>query len=269
MQAWRSSSWRPPRLYVLGSVGTGALAGRLGRRRVLGAAAFLMAAGAGMAAAAPAWWLFMAANGAWALGAGALEVALNGLFLDVFHDDRGRALSRLHLFYSLGALTAPLAVGLLAGAGLPWRVMFLTTSGAVLAIGLCFAAIRAASPTSRRIHPTARGRVWPGSRFRCCSGPRNRPLRRLRAGRLELACPVPRQGTRRLATLTLCSTGPGSRSERLVGSRIGDRATAIAVATVCGIASGAALVCGVLAPWLPLSMAMFAVGGISAGPSTP
>ncbi len=257
-------------LYILGSVATGVLTGRLGRRRVLAAAAFLMAAGAGLEAAAPAWWLFMAANGAWSFGAGALEVALNGLFLDVFHDDRGRALSRLHLFYSLGALTAPLAVGLLAGVGLPWRLTFLTTSVAVLAIGLCLVAVRAAIPDVAP-HPSDSPRpllAWvPLPLLLLALG-----IALYVASELGISSWLVRfldKAPVGVATLALSLYWAGLALGRLVGSRIGDRATAIAVATVCGVASGAALVGGVLAPWLPLSMTLFAVGGVFSGPIYP
>ena len=40
----------------------------------------------------------------------------------------GNSLNMLHLFYSVGALTAPLAIGLLVALGVDWRAIALATS---------------------------------------------------------------------------------------------------------------------------------------------
>ncbi len=94
-------------LYILGSVGTGVLTGRLGRRRVLAAAAFLMAAGAGLEAAAPAggcsWRPRSVGPPAPGVGGGPERYS----FSTIFHDAGPGRLSRHPHIYSLGAPRAP------------------------------------------------------------------------------------------------------------------------------------------------------------------
>ena len=56
-------------------------------------------------------------------GAGVLDGGINALFLDLFREARGGALNLLHLFFSLGALAAPCAIGQLIATGLSWRAV--------------------------------------------------------------------------------------------------------------------------------------------------
>ena len=123
-------------MFVSGSLASGYLMERLGRGLVLPAAVLAMGAGLGVECLAPSWGLFVVGAGISGLGSGSVEVGINGLFLDRFHEDRGRAMNRLHLCYSLGALAAPLAVGALVEMGVAWRLPFAITGALVVAVAL-------------------------------------------------------------------------------------------------------------------------------------
>ena len=97
--------------YAAGSFGGGPATERLGRRTVLTGAALLHGAGIIGLGLAPSWAAFMVLALPAGLGAGALDGGSNGLFLDLFRTGRGRAMNLLHLFFSVGALSAPLIVG--------------------------------------------------------------------------------------------------------------------------------------------------------------
>ena len=98
-------------------------------------AAGLLAAGLVALAVVSPWRVFLLAAVPAGLGVGALDGGANGLFLDVFRSSRGRALNLLHLCFSLGALSAPLVIGLLLGAGLPWQGVLAATGLVVFALG--------------------------------------------------------------------------------------------------------------------------------------
>jgi fucose permease len=257
-------------LFVLGSLASGYLMERLGRGRVLPAAAFAMAAGLGLESVAPSWAVFVVGAGIGGLGSGAVEVGMSGLFLDRFHEDRGRALNRLHLCFSLGALAAPLAIGALVGVGVAWRLPFAATSAVVLAVGLWLVTRDLGVPHVATA--TLSGRAPGGRRV---------PLPLVFLA-LAIACYVASESgvsswlVRFLdaapigvATLALSLFWAGLAIGRLVASRVADRFAPIAVATACGLASGAALVAAVAVPWIAASIALFAVAGVVCGPIYP
>ena len=256
--------------FVIGSLASGYLGERLGRGLVLPAAAFAMAAGFGLESAAPSWAVFVAGAGIGGLGSGAVEVGMNGLFLDRFHEDRGRALSRLHLCFSLGALAAPLAVGALVGAGVPWRLPFAATSAITLAIGL-----RLATRDFGVVHVATSTPSGPWA------GDRRIPLPLVFLA-LASACYVASENgvsswlVRFLdaapigvAALALSLFWAGLAIGRLVASRIANRFAPSAIATACGLATGAVLVTAVVVPWIAASIALFALAGIFCGPIFP
>ena len=257
-------------LFVIGSLASGYLMGRLGRGFVMPVAAFAMAAGLGLESVAPTWTVFVVGAGIGGLGSGAVEVGMNGLFLDRFHEDRGRALSRLHLCFSLGALAAPLAIGALVEMGLTWRLPFAATSAVVLVVGLLLATRDLGVP--HLATATLSGRV---------SGGRRVPLPLVflaLAGAFYVASEngVSSWLVRFLdaapigvATLALSLFWAGLAIGRLVASRVADRFAPIAVAMACGLATGAALVAAVVVPSIAASIALFAVAGVASGPIFP
>ena len=257
-------------LFVIGSLASGYLLGRLGRGVVLPVAAFAMAAGLGLESVAPTWTVFVVGAGIGGLGSGGVEVGMNGLFLDRFHEDRGRALSRLHLCFSLGALAAPLAIGTLVEMGVTWRIPFVATATVLLAVGLLLATRDLRVPHVAAASMSGRG---PGGRrvplplvflalaiaFYVASetGVSSWLVRFLDAAPIGVA------------TLALSLFWGGLAIGRLVASRIADRFSPIAVATACGLAAGAALGAAVMVPWIAASIALFAIAGVACGPIYP
>jgi MFS family permease len=82
----------------------------VGRRAAFPGACLLLGSGLLAQALAPAWPVFVLGSAIQGLGAGALGVCGNSLIIDTFPEARSNALSRLHLFYALGALTSPVAL---------------------------------------------------------------------------------------------------------------------------------------------------------------
>jgi len=257
-------------LFMVGSLASGYLMKRLGRGVVLPAAVFAMAVGLGLESVAPTWTVFVVGAGIGGLGSGAVEVGMNGLFLDRFHEDRGRALSRLHLCFSLGALAAPLAIGALVEMGVTWRLPFAATGAIVLAVGLRLATRDLRVPHVATATSSGRG-----------PGGRRVPLPLLFLA-LAIACYVASEtgvsswlvrfldaAPIGVATLALSLFWAGLAIGRIIASRIADRFAPIAVATACGLATGAALVAAVMVPWIAASIALFALAGVACGPIYP
>ena len=137
--------------WAAGAFGGGLVTERLGRRSVLTLAAALIALGLIGLGLAPSWAVFLVAALPGGLGAGMIDGGGNGLFLDLFPSGRGRALNLLHLFFSLGALTAPLTSGLLVENGVDWRSILIATGLAAVPVSVLFAIVR--MPGGRRERP--------------------------------------------------------------------------------------------------------------------
>ena len=142
-----------------GAVGGGLIAEKVGRRMVLPAAALLVAIGMATESVAPTWMLFVIGAGLAGAGTGALDAVVNSVVMDLSVGGGGSGLSRLHLFYSVGALSAALVVSVLAEAGVGWRAVAVATAivGLVLALPLRRAGM---VPPRRRApgdHPRGRG----------------------------------------------------------------------------------------------------------------
>ena len=257
-------------LFVIGSLASGYLLERVGRRLLLPAAVFAMGAGLGLESVAPGWSVFVVGAGIVGLGSGAVEVGMNGLFLDRFQETRGRALTRLHLCFSLGALAAPLTIGALVEAGVSWRVPFLATSAIVLVVGVLLATRDLRVPG---IAAVARAGHGPrGSRV---------PLPLLVLA-LAITCYVAAESgvsswlVRFLdaapigvTTVALSLFWVGLAIGRLAVSRVADRFTPIAIASACGLAAGVAILAAVVVPWIAASIALFAIAGVACGPIYP
>ena len=257
-------------LFVTGSLAGGFAMERLGRSRALPAAVFGMAAGLALEAIAPSWTVFVAGGALAGFGSGAVEVVMNGLFLDRFSEDRGRALSRLHLCFSIGALAAPLLIAALVEIGVAWRLPFAASSIVVLAIGLGLATsdLRVPHPVlASRAGRPAVGRHVPlpmvllavaiTSYVAAESGVSSWLVRFLDTAPIGIA------------TLALSLFWAGLALGRLVASRVADRFAPLAVATACGLATGVAVLAAVVAPWVAVSIALFAVAGVACGPIYP
>ena len=166
-------------------------------------------------ATVPTWGLFLALAIPFGFGSGAIDGGMNGLVLDLYPEGRGRALNLLHLFFSLGALASPLAVGRLVEAGAGWQAII---------IGTARGGDPARDPVRRRGHavrsPRAIGRDGhrPGRAVAADhrAGHRDRLLRRVRDRRLELARALPRDGLDRAGDLGagVVLGLPGARAHR-------------------------------------------------------
>jgi fucose permease len=266
--------------YALGSFGGGPFTERLGRRPVLVAAAALHGAGIAGQGLAPAWgWLVLAAVPA-GLGAGGLDGGSNGLFLDLFRTGRGRAMNILHVFFSVGALAAPLAVGGLIDAGVAWQVVFVGSGLVPLVLAAGYAV--AVMPSGRTRH-TAAGDSS-GGEPTGDSPRRRRPGLGLPIALLALAMgtyvasevgvsswlvrflePAPLS----TATLGLSLFWGGLALGRLISARIADRFDHVRFTTACAVILSVALAGAIVVPSLPVSIALFAVCGTASGPVFP
>jgi fucose permease len=263
-------------VYAAGSLGGGLITERFGRRRVLSVLAALHGLGFIGFGLAPSWaWFLIAALPA-GLGAGGLDGGGNGLILDLYQSRRGRALNLLHLFFSLGALSAPLAVGRLVDSGVAWPSIATATGLAALAIGAAFlvvpmpdgrvGAIPAdpveASATSRRLGDRlAAPLILLAIAISCYVasevGVSNWLVRFLEPAPITVA------------TTALSLFWAGLAIGRLFAARFADRFDHIRFAAAASVAMSIALLGAILVPSLPASIAMFALAGVATGPVFP
>ena len=279
--------------YAGGSLAGGLATERLGRRVVLSSCAALMAVGLLLLAVAPSWTIFVLAALPTGLGIGALDGGGNGLFLDLFEAERGRALNLLHLCYSLGALSAPLVIGRLIDAQVTWQTIVLVTVIVAAVVAVLFFIVR--MPSGRHGHghaavseadPRAAGAQLAAGTPRAAGAPRATGAGRISVVLVLLAiaigCGVAAESgisnwlVRFLdpAPLSVATTGltlfwVGLALGRLVSARLADRwdhrRFALAAAAWCAIA----LWIAILSPWQPVSIAFFAAAGFGIGPVYP
>lgn len=265
-------------LFATGAFGSGALAGRLGRRVILPAAVLLTSAGLAIQVLAPSWGVVVLGAALTGGGAGMLDAGVNGVIMDLASEGRGSALSKLHLFYSVGALTGPLVVGALVGAGADWRVPVLFTGIVALAL---VAPVRAVGsvPSRPRVR---RDRTSGDSAATSAIGAAPSLRVPLVALAVAIACYVATEagvsswlvvylveeplGT---ATLALGLFWAGLAAGRLTAARIADRFAPVRLALTCVLLAGAALLGGILAPPGAVRIAFFAVAGFGCGPVYP
>jgi fucose permease len=258
--------------YASGSFGGGFATERLGRRIVLSVAVALLGAGLMALALAPGWAAFLVAAAPVGLGAGAVDGGVNGLFLDLFRAGRGRALNLLHLFFSLGALSAPLAVGVAVGAGIAWQAILFGTGIAALPVALLFAVIPTPSGRHARMGDSPEASATVRSRL-------STPLLLLA---FAIACYVASEvgvsswlvrfletAALEVATGALSLFWAGLTLGRLAGARLADRFDhgRFTIAAV-GLMS-LALFGAILVPSMPVSVALFGLAGFMSGPVFP
>ena len=254
--------------YATGSFGGGLLTERLGRRTVLGLALAVHAFGFAGLAGAPVWPLFLLAAIPAGLGGGEIDGGVNGLFLDLFPNNRGRGLSALHLFYGVGALLSPLFVGLLVEAGVAWQAIVLVTAVVMLPVALLYTVTD--MPTGH--HEVAET----GSRIRVGFA---LPLVALA---IAISCYVASEvgvsswlvqfladAPLRLATGALSLFWLGLTLGRLTSAVAGDRFDHLRFAVIASVVSGLALFGAVAVPDLTVSVVLLTVVGFAFGPVYP
>ncbi len=270
-------------LYVTGTLSVGLLAGRLPRRLLLGAGPGLVAVGLVTIAVAGTWPAFLAGYLVMGLGAGLIDAGVNAMFIDLFAG-RAAMLNRLHLFFALGALTAPLAVGLAASAGVAWQAVAIATAliAAPVALALATRRVPATHPPDAVPEPA-------GAPVRGAAAPARHAGGRVAGVPLPLlllavaiGCYVAAElgisswlvryledAPVTVATLALSLFWGALGLGRFVSSLVADRIGAVAFATTSSIVCGAAILAALVAPAVPLAIACFAVAGFAAGPVYP
>ncbi len=267
-------------LFASGAFLVGMLAERVGRRTLLVGSALVLAAGLLTEAMAPAWPVMLAGVALAGGGGGAIDAAVNGAIMDLAATGRGSALNRLHLFYSVGSLAAPIVVGSLVDAGVDWRVAIGVTGVAALAIVLPIRAIGAVPARAHSTHAAGDGRDPGEDARRLPVGPDFRiPLATLG---IAITCLVATEmgvsswlvgfladEPMSVATLALGLFWAGHASGRLVAGRFADRFHPVALAVACVLFSGVALLAAVVGPRGAVQLALFTAVGFGIGPTYP
>jgi FHS family glucose/mannose:H+ symporter-like MFS transporter len=257
--------------YATGSFSGGMLTERFGRRRVMTLATVLIGLGTATLGLVPVWAVVLVAALPAAFGSGAIDGGVNGLVLDLYPTARGRALNTLHLFFGLGALSSPLAVGRLVEAGIPWQAVVVATAAVTVPVALLWATVS-----------------LPHGRHRAAPVDGAQPAGRLAlrwplvALEIAIACYVASEigvsnwlirfleaAPLALATTSLSLFWGGLAVGRLVSARFSDRFDHRRYATISALAAGLATIVAVLVPSTEASIALFAVAGFASGPVFP
>jgi fucose permease len=214
--------------------------------------------------------LFLLSAVPMSLGGGGIDAGVNGLFLDL-HPGKGNALNMVHLFFSVGALVAPVVVGILVDNGVAWPLIPLTTAFVYVALGRYWRNARVASG-KRQPAPPREGRIVTGRLLTV-------PLLLLATG---IGCYVAAEiGTSNwlvrffasapltTATASLSLFWGGLAVGRFLASKFADRFNPVAFAVGCALLAGVAGVGAVLVPNVPASIALFALAGLGQGPIYP
>ncbi len=261
-------------MFAAGAILGGLLSERIGRGIVLPASAVLIAVGLAMESVAPSWIVFVAGAGIAATGTGSVDAVVNSAVMDLSVAGSGSGLSRLHLFYSIGALSAALAVSVMAEAGVGWRTVAVVTAIGGLALALPLRRVGLVPP-----RPRVPGDMAPDGRHHAIVLPLRLALVALGIG---IACYVAAEAgvtswlvgylveePMSVATLALGLFWAGLAGGRLVASRIADRFDPVVFAAACAFASALALVAAVAGPPGPLRIALFVATGFALGPVYP
>jgi fucose permease len=260
--------------YAIGTFGGGLVTERLGRRAVLGLAATSLTLGLVVLGVTRTWEVFMVAAVPGGLGAGVIDGGSNGLFLDLFRTGRGRALNILHLFFGIGALTAPLAIGSLVDQGVAWQGILIGTGvgGAILAVAILLVPM----PGGRHQHEPrdggARGTTRFGSGIALPLVVLGAAMAAYVASEVGVSSWLVRfldEAPLSTATTALSLYWGGLALGRFLSSIVADRFDHRRFVTVCSTLMAIAILAAVLVPSLPLSIALFALAGVASGPIFP
>jgi fucose permease len=263
--------------FGIGALGGGFATERVGRRPLLAGAALLIAAGTAVQGITGQWLLFVLATVPAGIGAGVIDGGMNALILDLAERRSGGALNRLHLFFSIGAAVSPLVVGQVVSAGLDWRAIFLATAAVPVVIGVLFAV--QPMPTGRHRPLTTTGDAPAGG----VTVPAGSPSRVILAilglaiifyvsteiGTSSWLVRFLADASADAATATLAAFWAGLAVSRFLGSRYADHFPPATFTASCAAAATVTLLGAVLVPWLPASMALFALTGLAFGPIYP
>ncbi len=260
-------------LYTGGSLGGGFLTERAGRRLVLAGSACLMAIGLAGESLAPTWAALLAAALFVSLGAGAIDGGMNGLVLALFSDERGGAMNRLHLAYSLGALVAPAALGQFVSTGVHWRVLVLAPALVALALSALLATTRMPSgrhgvltiQTDQPPDITTEQSLLPFAGLAFAIG-----------GYVAAEASVASWLVKALPDVTVASAtgalsifGGGLALGRLLSSRIADCVNGLVFTVSCITVASTALVLAIVTPSFPLAVVLYGLSGLGFGPVYP
>jgi fucose permease len=259
--------------YAIGSVIGGQLVERVGRRTVLVTAAVLHGVGIAGYGLAPSWPLFLASTVPAGLGAGCLDGGSNGLVLDVYREGRGRAMNLLHVWFSVGALLAPLAIGRAVDAGVAWQLIMVVSALPLAGLAVAYAIVP--MPTGRRDRTDVPSPTGAPAAGRLLSGPLillGVAIATYVAAEIGVSNWLVRYlepAPLATATLALSLMWAGATVGRLLSSAISDRFDHLRFTIVCIISMGLAIGAAVAAPSLPLTIALFTLAGIASGPVFP
>ena len=261
-------------LFAVGALSSGLVAGRVGRRPVYASAALLIAAGMALEVVAPGWLVFLAGVGLTGAGCGVVVTVGSSIVMDVAAPGSGGTLSRLHVFYSVGALVAPVAIGVLVGLGIEWRLLAGATGLAGLAL---------AEPLSRAgaVPPRPRAPVGTTSVPHLTGTPARLRLALAALG-LAIACYVAAESgvsswlvgfladePMTAATLALSLFWAGIAAGRVTASRIADRFDPVRFTVSCAVAGGIAILAAVGLASGPIRIGLFLAAGFAFGPVYP
>ena len=260
--------------YAVGSFGGGPSTERLGRPAILGGAALVHAIGVASLGLAPTFPWFLAAAVLGGLGAGCLDGGANGLVLDLYREGRGRAMNLLHLFFSLGALSAPLVVGLAVEGGVPWPTVVLASGAAIGLLAVAFLIVpmpsgrrRAAALAPDPVASQAAGRLLSGRLLLLGVAIATYVASEVGVSNWLVRFLEPAPLT--TATLALSLYWAGIAVGRLVSSAIADRFDHRRFTLTCTLVMAATIAAAILVPSLPVSIALFGLAGIASGPVFP
>ena len=260
--------------YAVGSFGGGPSTERLGRPTILGGAALVHAAGIASLGLAPTFPWFVAAAVLGGLGAGCLDGGANGLVLDLYREGRGRAMNLLHLFFSVGALSAPLIVGLAVDGGVRWQTVAMASGLAMAVIAGAYLVVP--MPSGRRSpevtvaadkRPAAPGRLLSGPLLLLGVAIATYVASEVGVSNWLVRFLEPAPLT--TATLALSLYWAGIAVGRLVSSAIADRFDHRRFTLTCALGMAVTIAAAVLIPSLSASIALFALAGVASGPVFP
>lgn len=261
-------------LSATGALSSGLAAGLVGRRVVNAAAALLIAGGMALEVVASTWPVFLAGAGLTGAGCGAIVAVGSSIVMDLSALGAGSGLNRLHLFYSVGALVAPVAIGVLVSLGIEWRLIAAPTGLAGLAL---------AQPLSRAGSVPPRPRpVVPSTTAMPDAATPNGLRLALAALGLAVACYVAAESgvsswlvgfladePLTAATLALSLFWAGIAAGRVVASRVADRFDPVRFTASCTTAGGLAILAAVALASGPVRIGLFLAAGFAFGPVFP
>ncbi len=261
-------------LFSAGALSSGLVSGFVGRRVVNAAAALLIAGGMAAEVVAPTWPVFVVGAGLTGAGCGAMVSVGSSIVMDMAATGSGGRLSMLHLFYSVGALVAPIVIGVLVSVGVEWRLIAAATGLAGVAL---------AGPLSRAASVPSRPRpTVPVATAMLEMAARNGLRLALAALGLAGACYVAAESgvsswlvgfladePLSAATLTLSLFWAGIAGGRVVASRIADRFDPVRFTASCTTAGGLAILGAVALASGPLRIGLFLAAGFAFGPVYP